>query len=158
MASDREDRIQVKVTKAIVNCIVTGTDPNAFGYADIYGVASLWRDPLFHKADTDMEEFIGREFYMLIQGRSASQAKALSTVWSPVFDELITNDNVVGIFLHEHKRAHVYVSPSQFEKLMSSLGLGTRTDVMLYLRESVRPECDLIVRVDFYTRVVGDEA
>jgi hypothetical protein len=78
-----------------------------YGSADIFGDASLG---LYDTAEThDTEETEFWRMWLLIWGRSASQAKAEAMVWPSVFDEVADNDNVIGIVLTA-ERAQIWVT------------------------------------------------
>ena len=96
----------------------------------------------------------------MIQGRSASQAKAAATVWPKLFDEVAENDDVIGILLkadeYDYRRGDVFLLANQFDKLMPVMSTFTTGAVVaLYVRESALSECDLIVMIDFNTTIIG---
>jgi hypothetical protein len=152
MASAWTGSIFVGVTEANISYIAMGT-ADVHGHAVISGNASFGRG-----SEPSRQEF---GISLMIDGRSASQAKREATVWPDAFDEVTANDDVIGIILEanvfEHRHGNLFLHSSQFDKIMHLMGLATRAGVTLFLRESTQPECYLIVRADFGTTLIAPE-
>lgn len=84
--------IDVAVTEGYVGYVATGEDPDARGFAEISGSASV------RPSDADPSKF---QISLAIQGKSASQAKREADQserpWPDVMSEITNNDDVIGI-------------------------------------------------------------
>ncbi|MHC2255828.1 hypothetical protein ACVILK_005520 [Bradyrhizobium embrapense] len=149
MASDWSGHITVKAIEAKAGYAVAGVNPeDGTGFVEILGDATLSR----------LSEELRQQFRLslTIRGKSALQAKARATVWPRLFDEITASDNVIGIVSkadEDDRRAEVFVSASQFDRLVNNL--STRTTVMLYCRESTLSESDLVLSIHVYTTIIA---
>ena len=154
MASDWTGSIRVAVTEASVGYVATGANPDATGVAEISGNASLSRVP--EDGEPSRQEF---HISLTIKGCSASEAKRGATVWPNMMNEITGNDDVIGILFKldefEQRRGYLYLHPAQFDKLMGNL--AANTSVMLYSRQGTQSECDLIISVHTYTKVIASQ-
>jgi hypothetical protein len=74
-------------------------------------------------------------------------------------NEITDNDEVIGILFKvdefEQRRGYLYLHPAQFDKLMGNLAASTC--VTLYSRQGTQSECDLIISVHTYTKVIAPQ-
>jgi hypothetical protein len=157
MASDWENwtgTIDVAVTEANVLYCAIGTDPDAHGAAEISGNALL-RNSLER---TELRFPIS----LAIHGKPASQAKREADEnefpWPEDMNEI--TDGVIGILfkaeVNELRRGRLYLHPAQFDKLMGDLAIDKK--IRFYSRQGVQSECDLIVRVDVWTKIIAPQS
>jgi hypothetical protein len=153
MACDWTGSIRFAVTEAGVG-YVAGANPDAFGVAEISGSASLSRIP--DDGEPSRQEF---HISLTIKGCLALEAKRRAVVWPNVMNEITDNDDVIGILFKvdevEQRRGYLYLHPAQFDQLMGNL--ATSTVVTLYSREGTQSECDLIVSVHAFTKVIAPQ-
>jgi hypothetical protein len=154
MASDWTGSISVAVTEASVGYVATGANPDAIGVAEISGNASLSR--ISDDAEPPRQEF---HISLTIQGQSASEAKREAHLWPDVMNEITDNDDVIGILFKvdefEQRRGYLYLHPAQYYNLMGNL--ATSTALTLYSRQGTQSECDLIVSVHLYTKMIAPQ-
>jgi hypothetical protein len=154
MVSDWTGSISVAVTEASVRYVATGANPDALAIAEISGNASLLR--ISDEAERSRQEF---HISLTIQGSPASEAKRKADVWPNVMNEITDNDDVTGILFkvdeYEQRRGYLYLHPAQFDKLIGNL--ATSTVVTLYCRQGTQSECDLIVSVHLYTKIIAPQ-
>jgi hypothetical protein len=144
MAEDWTGWIDFKVTEASVYHVASSTcAPNEQGHGTILGHAILSR------RDQDAE--IRQEFSLEldIRGQSASEARAKREEdWSSLLKDV--SDDVIGIIFRGdeqgNRRGYLWVSPSQFDKLLRSFG-----SIRFYCREG-QSERELIKSAHFSTR------
>jgi hypothetical protein len=75
-------------------------------------------------------------------------------------NEITDNDEFIGMLFKAdefgQRRGYLYLQPAQFDKIMGNLATGTV--VTLYSREGTQSECDLVLSVHVYTRVIETQA
>lgn len=151
MTSDWSGCIHFKAKEAKAGYVVGGSNSDGTGFLEISGDASLSRLSGTEEVRQDFQ------LSLTIRGTPAAQVKAGASVWPRLFDEIASNDDVIGIVLkadeYKHRRAEAFVSALQFNGLKNSLSTGTA--ITLYCRESAISESDLIVSVHFYTTIIA---
>jgi hypothetical protein len=151
MASHWSGHITLKVIEAKVGYVVAGSSPDGgIGFLEVLGDAILAR---LSGTEEQRQNF---HLSLTIHGNSAAQVKARATVWPRSFDEIAAGDGVIGIVLkadeYEHRRAEIFISASDFDRLVHSF--STSTAITLYRRERAPSSRDLIVSVHLNTTLI----